>query len=110
MIPVGGDSINMALLWSFSYSEPIPLETAKNPPGSLVVFSLGAGEEFGDVIITEPSAQTQRAGFRAIAPRRRRVQDFLQPKTQGSIDDFLEGLPKPGCSFFRFGSYVGIER
>ena len=35
MILVGGDSINMALLWSFSCSEPIPLETAKHRASAL---------------------------------------------------------------------------
>src|SRR2546421_11954660 len=80
-----------------------------HPRVSLVIFSFGTREKFGDVVITETSAQAQGPGFGAIVLARCGLQDFLQPKTQRSLDNLLEGLAQSGRPFPGFGGDIRVE-
>ena len=57
-----------------------------------MIFPLSAGEQLGDIVVTESPAQSHGTRFCAIGPRGRRIQDRIKSDPQGGVDHLLERL------------------
>jgi len=75
-----------------------------------MVFSLGGGNQFGNVVVTKAPAQSHRSRLRTVRFRGGRRQDFIQAHAQRGVDHFLEWFPQFGSAFLCFGRNVGIKR
>ncbi len=75
-----------------------------------MILSLGAGEEFADVVVAEALPQAERARLGAIAFGRLWRQNRIEADAQGKVDDFLEGLVQFRRALFCLGGNIRIER
>ena len=74
-----------------------------------MLFSLGAGQELGNIIVAESRAQSEWARVRTIRLGLRRLQDLIQPDPQRGVNDLLERLAEFGCALLRLSRDVGIQ-
>src|SRR5436190_16896850 len=75
-----------------------------------MVFSLGSGDQFGNIVVAEPPAQSERARFGAVRFRGGGRKNFIQPHAQSSVDHFLEWFAQFGGALLCFGRNVRIKR
>lgn len=75
-----------------------------------MVFSLGDGEKFGDVVVAEPFAEPERTRLGAVRFCRRRRQNRVEAHAQRHVDDVLERPAQFGGTFPGFECHVGIKR
>lgn len=75
-----------------------------------MVFSLGGGDQFGNVVVAETTAQSHRSWLRAIRFRGGGRKNLIQAHTQRGVDHFLERFAQFGGASLCFGRNVGIKR
>ena len=75
-----------------------------------MVFSFKTSQQFGNVIVAEARAQTERPAFHSVGLGLRRLEHLLQANAQCGIDDLLEGLVKLGCARPCFSRNIRVER